>query len=213
MTIRAGFPTVNPFPDTFTLSGVQAGCYDSRMTIGKKIRQLRQGKGWSLAELAKHSGVALSTLSRIETGKMTGTLESHTDVARAMGVRLTELYASIDPAGPAAEMHREEEPARSLIAGKETRLHVLTGNALQKEMLPLRITLPPKKSTPKERAAEGTEKFLYLLKGQLEVVVGEERFRLKTGDSVYFQASLPHLLANPGTSAAVALCVSSPPAL
>ena len=184
------------------------------MTVGKKIRQLRQSKGWSLAELAKRSGVSLSSLSRMETGKMTGTLESHMDVARAFGIRVTELYASLEPAGPAAELHRAEETStRALISGKESTFRVLTSGALQKEMLPLQVSLPPKKSTPHERAPEGTEKFIYVLKGSLEASVGEERFQLRPGDSLYFQASLPHFLTNSGSGPAVALCLSAPPAL
>ncbi len=177
------------------------------MHIGKTLRQLRQTKGWSLAELSKHSGVALSSLSRIETGRMTGTLESHVQISRALGVRLADLYAAVDPAGPATEIHRTQEE------GREVHFRLLTRSSLQKRMLPVRLQLNPHKNTSKERCPEGTEKLVYLLKGQLEVTVGEERIKLKTGDALYFRASLPHEFANTSTSPALALCVSSPPAL
>lgn len=183
------------------------------MSIGKTVRKLRQVKGWSLAELSKYSGVALSTLSRIETGRMTGTLESHVRVARALGVRLAELYTALDPAGPATELHRAEEPGRPSYSGREAHFRLLTRSSLQKQMLPAQLQLPPHKKTSREKSPEGTEKFVYVLKGQLEVSVEEETIKLKLGDALYFRASLPHHFTNPGTAPVLALCVSAPPAL
>lgn len=183
------------------------------MTVGRKIRQFRQTKGWSLAELAKASSVALSTLSRIETGRMTGTLESHLRVAKALGVRLAELYAAVDPLGAPAELHRASDPHTRTLLQKQTTSRILIPSSLQKEMLPLEMVVPAQKSSSKEKAKEGTEKFVYVLKGKIRIEVGEEVFELNAGDTLYFQASLPHSFSNPGTAAATLLCVSSPPAL
>ena len=182
------------------------------MDIGKVLRRLRQTKGWSLAELSKHSGVALSTLSRIETARMTGTLESHVQIARALGVRLAEFYAALE-AGPALELHQNEAASRTLYTGREAHFRLLSRSSLQKQMLPVKLQLPPHKSTSRERSPEGTEKFVYVLKGLLEVSVAEETVRLKPGDSLYFRASLPHGFVNPGAASVSALCISTPPAL
>ena len=78
---------------------------------------------------------------------------------------------------------------------------------------PVKLQLPPHKSTSRERSPEGTEKFVYVLKGLLEVSVAEETVRLKPGDSLYFRASLPHGFVNPGAASVSALCISTPPAL
>lgn len=181
--------------------------------VGKIIRQFRQAKDWSLAELSKQSGVALSTLSRIETGRMTGTLESHVQIARSLGVRLAELYAALDPAGPATELHRAGERSRVSYSGREAHVRFLAHSSLQKRMLPVKVHLPPRKSTSRERSPDGTEKFVYVLKGLLEISVGEETVKLKPGDALYFRASLPHTFINPGTTPLLALCISAPPAL
>ena len=183
------------------------------MTLGRKLREMRQKKDWSLADLAKRSGVALSSLSRMETGKMTGTLESHLRVARALGARVSELYASLDPAGPAVEVRQAEETGDTLVAGKGAVLAVLASTPLQKKMLPALVHLAPKKSTQKQRGPAGSERFIYVLKGQLEAAVGDQVVRAGTGESLYLQASLPHTLMNPGSTPAVALRVTTPPAL
>ena len=183
------------------------------MTLGRKLREFRQAKDWSLAELAKRSGVALSSLSRMETGKMTGTLESHLKIARALGARLSELYVSLDAPGPAAEVKRTEELAEPIAAGKGASLSVLASTPLQKKMLPALLHLSPKRSSQKQRGPAGSERFLYVLKGQLEATVGDQVVRAGTGESVYLQASVPHTLTNPGSTPLVVLSVVTPPTL
>ncbi len=183
------------------------------MTLGRKLREFRQAKDWSLAELSKRSGVALSSLSRMETGKMTGTLESHLKVARALEVRLSELYAALDLPGPVVESKRAEDPSDQIASGKGAALSVLTSAPLQKKMLPALLHLAPKKSTQKQRGPAGSERFLYVLKGQLEATVGDQVARAGAGETLYLQASTPHLLSNPGSVPLLALSVSCPPTL
>ena len=183
------------------------------MTLGRRIRELRQLKGWSLAELAKRSSVALSSLSRIETSRMTGTLESHIDIARALGVRVSELYSSLDAPGPAVEIKLAGESRDKQLTAKGAALAVLTSASLQKKMLPVLIHLGPKKSTPRERGPAGSERFVYLLQGQMEVSTGEEKFRLGPGDSAYLQSSAPHSFANTGAGTLLAISITCPPLL
>lgn len=184
------------------------------LPIGTKMRELRQRKNWTLAQLAKHSGVALSSLSRIETGRMTGTLESHIQVAKSLGVRLAELYAEVDPAGARVEHHHGQAVSQQRrVTSKGWIATLLTTGSLRKKMLPSLIDLPAGKETSAAHDAPGTERFFYLLKGRLDVAVGKERFSLHPDDSLYFQGSLPHSIRNAGDAAALLLSVSSPPSV
>lgn len=183
------------------------------MNLGPRIRQLRQTKGWSLADLSKRSGVALSSLSRIETGRMTGTLESHIDVARALGVRVSELYATLDLQGPAVEVRSAAQVRERYATAKGAAFAVLTGSSLQKKMLPALIRLPSRKGTSSERGPAGSERFLYVLQGQMQLTAGDEKFKLGPGDSAYLQASTPHSLLNVGPGPLQAISVTCPPVL
>src|SRR3989338_2863672 len=69
------------------------------MEFGELVRALRRAQRLTLAELARRSGIDQATLSRIETGKMTGTVESHRVIAQAMGLRPAELYAKWEDDG------------------------------------------------------------------------------------------------------------------
>ena len=181
--------------------------------LGKKVREYRIAKDLTLADLAKQSGVALSTLSRIETGKMTGTLESHLQIARALGARLPELYVDLDPLASGLEHRKGTDASTKINSGKGALLTILTSNALHRKMLPALIHLPSGKSTKPEQTAPGIERFLYALKGKAEVVLGAQRVRMNPGDSLYFQASTPHSFRNTGGGQATLLSLTSPPSV
>ncbi len=184
--------------------------HHSTMKIGKKIRELRLKKEWTLADLARESGMALSSLSRIETGKMTGTIESHILVAKSLGVRLPELYAEVDPASATIE-YRSQSQNSDKFAAKGTLLTVLTSGTLRKKMLPVLVSMQAGKSSQQEQAPEGVEKFLYLVKGQIEVTAGEKKISMNSGDSLYIQVSVPHSFKNNSSSVSLLLVVTCPP--
>jgi len=184
--------------------------------VGARLRLLRKRQKVTLVELAKASGVDAATISRIETGKMSGTLESHIRLASALGLKVTDLYAGIEEARARdavtiqpASRHGDvyvHEPGRSSIA-------MLTTDILSKKLMPALITIEPGGSTQKEEAKVGTEQFLYVLEGTLEARVGANVHEVKRGASLYLDASIPHSLRNPGHAVAKCLSVITPPVL
>ena len=81
------------------------------MKIGKRIEAIRLVKKMTLLELSKASGVALATLSRIENERMTGTIDSHMAIAKALGTTLAQLYADIE--AEAKEIDLQKKPERT----------------------------------------------------------------------------------------------------
>src|SRR6185503_12090764 len=73
--------------------------------LGERIKNVRKSRKLTLIEVAKSTGIDQATLSRIENGKMTGTLDSHMRIADALGVRLPELY---DQVMAQVEEHKEK---------------------------------------------------------------------------------------------------------
>ena len=189
---------------------------DLAKTIGGRLRTLRKAARIRLVELAKASGVDAATISRIETGRMTGTLKSHTKLARALGVKLTEVYAGIEEEQAKGAVSVQPPSGRNEVyvhqAGKSS-MAMLTADVLQKKLMPVLITIEPGGSTHKEETKVGTEKFIHVLEGQLEAKVGEDVHQLKRGSSLYLDASIPHSLRNVGSKTARCLAVTTPPAL
>lgn len=183
-------------------------------TLGARIRQLRAAADLTLAELSKRSGVALATLSRVETGKMTGTLESHLAIAKALGTPLPELYREMAADIPWITLHRPGQRAsKRVVEHAGAAAELLAEQTGGRRMLPMRLTLKAGATTHPETAVPGAERFVTALAGTLEVHVGAIKHTLAVGDSVYGAASVAWTLRNPGRAAAAALCVTSPPAL
>lgn len=185
-------------------------------TVGARLRALRKGQKIRLVDLAKTSGVDTATISRIETAKMTGTLESHLKLAAGLGVKLTELYGGIEEAR-VRDAVTVQGPSRQgdvyvHQAGKSS-IAMLTSDILRKKLMPVLITIEPGGSTHQEEAKVGTEKFLYVLAGTFEARVGGAAHQLKPGTSLYLDASIPHSFHNVGGRTAKALCVVTPPVL
>ena len=62
-----------------------------KLKIGNTIKKLRTGKNLTLTELSRRSGIHLATLSRMENNKTTGSMESHSELAYVLGLKLSEF--------------------------------------------------------------------------------------------------------------------------
>ena len=172
------------------------------MKIGNRIKALRKEKNMTLDELAKKSGVALATLSRMENNKMTGTLDSHKNICKTLGTSLADLYRDIE----AVPKGKQTEYFSSTTKAKQELLVTKTQN---KKIIPLMLKIEPEGRTQKETDNLGIEKFLYIMSGSIEATVGNEKYNLKQGDSLYFDASLEHVFKNRSKTECRALCIMS----
>ena len=187
---------------------------DIPVELGHRIRVLRKERSLSLEQLAAKSGVALATLSRIENSKGSGTFRTHQRIAQALNLSLPELYLNleepeqetvlIEPESPEAETFTYDEKASAIL---------LTRQVARKQMLPQLVLLEAGSLTASEQYPKGTERWIFGLEGSVEIEVGQARFSLKKGGTLYFNASQPHRFQNTGTSPAKLISVTSPVAL
>jgi len=185
-------------------------------SVGARLRFLRKSQKVTLVELAKTAGVDTATISRIETGNMRGTLECHIKLATALGYKLTDLYSGIEEARTKDAISVQPPVGKGEVyvhqAGKSA-ITLLTTEILKKKLMPVLVTIEASGSTNREEAKVGTEKFIYVLEGNLEAHVGEAVHPLRRGSSLYLDASIPHFLKNSGRSIAKCLSVVTPPVL
>jgi len=183
------------------------------MNIGPVIRTLRKSQDLTLAQLSEMSNVALATLSRIETGKMTGTLESHIQIAKAFGLSLPQFYSEVIKLKTNQNEPKEEYHANMFVHNKDASSAILTKDIFNKKMLPVLIELKRGGKTHKEELKLGTEKFLYVLSGKVEIAIGTNKEILDKGTTFYFDASQSHHIKNIGKADAMCLCVVTPVSL
>lgn len=186
------------------------------MYIGKRVKELRQAQGLKLVELAEKSGVQIATLSRIENMKMTGSLESHMQIARALGVDVTQLYTHLIKEESRVDVKTQAVPPEAddvFVHSDKSSYVILTSKVLSKKMMPVLLKIEPDGRTNKEQNLPGTEKFVFVLEGKVDVHIGQESYPLSKHNTLYFDASLEHWFSNAGKATAKVICVGTPVAL
>jgi transcriptional regulator with XRE-family HTH domain len=179
--------------------------------LGNNIKLLRKRRNLTLAEVAKRTGIDVASLSRIENGKMTGTIQSHVSIAKALDVRLPDLYEKAIEAEEKLPKPKEESKSSGVFAHSGGSVsELLTSNVLQKKMMPVLLKLKPHAKTVVEEMPLGAERFVYVISGKLDVVIKNDSHTIEEGESLYFNASLPHHFVNKLKTACSCLIVSSP---
>lgn len=184
------------------------------MELGKKLRLLRGNM--TQAELAGRSGVDKAIISKIESGKMDGTLECHQKLAEVFGLKLSEFYAFVEEKKPEpAELHSGNNKTDVY----QNFLEILTTIPLAKRMLPSFITLRPDEEKFLEETLKNVERFIIVFEGEVAVNVEGKTYYLKKdpgyekGDSLYSLSPKRHSIKNTCAGVSRILCVSCPPVL
>ncbi|MEW5422703.1 helix-turn-helix transcriptional regulator [Amorphus sp. 3PC139-8] len=182
---------------------------DRRIRMGERLRAIRHSKGLTLAEVAARSGLAVSTVSKVERGRMALTYDRFGQLADGLGVDMAELFS--------AEGERFQ-PGQVAVARKgEFALHVtenyvyemLFSEVWNKAMVPMLGTLQPHEKMSFDRfVSHAGEEFVMVLAGRLTVTFEDrEPLTLETGDSTYFDSRRGHLYASAGAEPARILVV------
>jgi len=172
--------------------------------IGARLRQLRSRSGYSLAEVAKTVGISVGFLSALERSNMSASVGTLRKLARFYKTNILDFF---DPAESNTPLVRPKG-RKVLEAGPGVRMELLAwGNTV---MEPHLFRVAPKAGSGESYTHEG-EEFLYVLRGVLHISLQGEEFKLRAGDSFYFESSTPHTWKNPGRSETWVLWVNTPP--
>jgi DNA-binding transcriptional MerR regulator len=172
---------------------------------GNHLRALRLERGQSLAEVAAAVDIStgfLSNLERSQTGVSLGIMHR---LAQHYGTTLNDFFYQADSPGPLVRKGH----GRRLAGGDGVRMEILAWGKIAME--PHIFHVAPGKGSTDFYTHHG-EEFLYLVKGSLNITLGEEEFQLKQGDSFYFQSTVRHRWLNRGKTEAVVLWINSPSA-
>ena len=163
--------------------------------IGARMRALRLRKKMGLVELGQHTGLSPALLSKIERGRMFPTLPTLLRVALVFGVGLEFFFAGAREKPLVAVVRKKERirlPDRPGAAEVVYRFESLDFPATERRFNSyVAEFFPAPAGKPRMHDHPGVE-FLYILQGTLAIQVAEDEHVLETGDSIYFDASVPH---------------------
>ncbi|TCO81996.1 XRE family transcriptional regulator [Plasticicumulans lactativorans] len=182
-------------------------------SLGKRLRALRAARAWTLAELAAASGLARSTLSKIENDLMSPTYDNLLKLADGLGVDVTELFATPQEAMGAGR--------RSLCRAGEGQLHrtphyehaLLCTDLAHKRMMPFESRIRARAVAEFEDwSRHAGEEFIYVLDGTIEVHTEfYQPVALGPGDSLYLDSRMGHRVISTSREDARVLWVSTHP--
>jgi quercetin dioxygenase-like cupin family protein len=157
--------------------------------LGKRIKAVRTDKGYSLENLANETGFSLDYLKQIEAGKATPPVGALLAISRALKIDSALLLKE-----------REEKLARRIRDyAKRTDNYAyttLTPGAENKHLKAFRVTIEPRSEHKGVGYQHEGEEFDYVLRGRVEVMVGEHVNTLGPGDSLHFNSGIRHQLRN-----------------
>ena len=175
--------------------------------VARRIVRLRQEKNLTQGKLARLCGLSPAYLSRVESNQAALTLSGLAKVAAALEVPATALLDEETSSAPLSLHHSHEK--MKLLRGRGSHAHqMLASNKKGKLMEPLLVDVSRTPSAGRQWAHAG-EEFDYLLEGTCTFFYGKERFTLRAGDAVYYDASVPHGIVRTSASRARLLVVVS----
>jgi transcriptional regulator with XRE-family HTH domain len=176
-----------------TPSTTNSATSDDSIDVGARLRMLRAGAGLSIRALAEMSGLNVNTLSLIENGKTSPSVGTLQQLAGALGVPVTEFFETAQGSKTVVHQISGERP-RALFA--HGIVENLGAGMSRFGAEPLVVTLEAKADSGKNPIVHTGREFVYCLEGSVTYTVDTETYLLEPGDSLLFEAYLPHRWKN-----------------
>lgn len=182
--------------------------YDVRH-VGKRLRELRAQKGFSVNRLAKLAGVPASTISKIENGLLRPSLVHGINLASALGENLGFLVERYRGAPQDKVIVRAGDRDQIAYPEMGMRLQDLNGN-FHPGVLEARVgQLQPMAHSGEEYMTHPGEEICHVIDGQIRYVFEAQTYDLSAGDSIHFKSGLKHRWENAWDKPAEVLWVFS----
>lgn len=164
------------------------------LEIGKRLREIRRDRDWTLEELSRHTGIAPSTISKLENGQGVINIDTLMKLSKGLGLSLDSL------ANPTAQLRNSgvrtitRKGAGEVFGTGVSEFRVLSSELAQKNIFPVVITTRREDDSPGGSWNEFPgERFIYVLRGRVKLLT--EYYSpaiLEEGDSAHFDSSMKH---------------------
>jgi quercetin dioxygenase-like cupin family protein len=171
-------------------------------SFGTKMKQLRETKKVSFEDLANKTGFSQRYLKEVEEGIAIPPVSAVIQIAKALSID-SGSFLSAEEQEASEKRRRESFFKRTQAYSYKT----LTPGAETKHMKAFLVTIDPRQDHKMVEYKHDGEEFLYVLRGEVEVIVGENKNILKKGKTLHFNSGIAHKLRNLSDTAAKLLVV------
>ncbi len=182
--------------------------------LGDKIRTLRKKLGMTQKELAEQVGLTPSFISQLEKNLISPSLDSLLKLSEKLNTQ--PIYFLTDgESGPLQKMVTKPSERQDIhlqeMKGTDVKLQLLVSDVINRRMEPYLLIMKEGAVINGHFYSHKGDEFAYVMEGELEVEIQDEKHLLRKGDSLYIGSTFPSKWANVGKGEAVLLWVLSPP--
>lgn len=180
--------------------------------LGERLAAYRKLNALSLEEVSTRAGITKSYLSKLERGLSSPTIATLIKLANALGITSEQL---INANGAGSEIMLVKAGERVPFSRSRDRVgytyEAIAAQRADKAMMPFIMSPPAVFSDEQELVSHPGEELIFLISGTMDVVFRDQIVHMTAGDSLYFNASIPHRSRSTGDTPAQALVVLSDP--
>jgi ribosome-binding protein aMBF1 (putative translation factor)/quercetin dioxygenase-like cupin family protein len=181
------------------LKGFDQGDFEEEISpdMGVRIKKARESRGLSIFDVYLRTEIDVNTLSQIEEGNITPPLGTVIKLAKALDLKMGYFISGEEEKSYTIVRSDDREKASRFDSKKEKQYgygyESLAPHKTNRQMEPFLVTLEPS-DTEEERSSHDGQEFIFVLTGKMEVRLGEEIHILQSGDSIYYDSTVPHLV-------------------
>ncbi|MCP4301386.1 MAG: cupin domain-containing protein [Gammaproteobacteria bacterium] len=176
--------------------------------IGRRLREVRQRLALSQRQLARQSGVANATISQIEASKLNPTVSMLKRILDGVPISLGEFFGDEYEVRDKVFFHAAD---LTEIADGGVSFRQVGGSLANRAIQLIQECYQPGSGTGKHAITHEGEECGIILRGRLEVTVGDQTAVLTKGDAYYFKSNQPHRFRNPGNAVCELITACTPP--
>ncbi len=166
--------------------------------IGERIKSLREERQLSLEQLSNLTGFDIQLLSNIEGNKVQPQLGTLMKLAKALDSAFGRLISGVgDKHYSVTRKGEQKVVSRSTSQKGKRQIYTYKSLAPEVKGRHMEALIVQLEQNPDDKMSvhEG-EEFIYVLDGIVTLKIGDDRFELDRGDSVYYLSTTPHLVAS-----------------
>lgn len=184
---------------------------DMNIDIGKKIRELRKNKKFSIIDLSQESGLSTGLISQIERNMVVPSIKVMWKIANVLEVNIGYFFDEDDENIEEKIVVRKNH-RKSINTNDSTKSYeLLMPNLNNKSIEFILITLNKETKINKELVSHKGEECGYIIEGKMKIILENKEYILEKGDSFYFDSKIPHVYENYGDETCVLVCAMTPP--
>jgi len=194
------------FQESHSLSPKKAEANLVSEYVGQQLRAMRKARRLSIRSLAEISGLSVNTLSLIENGKTSPSVNTLSQLAQSLNVPIPAFFEIKHK----KQIAYQKAGERKQIVFAQGQLESLSEGMPRMGSEPFITRLEPSANSGAAPVIYGGRQFIYCLEGHITYVVEGEAYPLAPGDSLIFDAYTPHSWKNTAATSSRALLVLCP---